>query len=208
MKVEDRYSSTTLSIAKIITGALFLILALFFFCSESFAVNDDKASMTGCVDMPKGVFDDSAGDIYIVGYTQIEGTVENEGCKGETKGVSGTFRPLVLKYTTDGTLLWAAEYNDSTSRDPFPSFEHLVFDSAQRPIVCGRIDNTIAVVSYDTDGNELWDTILDGGADEIVNVKGLYIDSNDNLYVLATFQQGSIRYPVLAKLAADGTKLW
>jgi uncharacterized delta-60 repeat protein len=113
----------------------------------------------------------------------------------------------LVKYDTDGTLLWNRTYNGPP--DKYDSIRRIIMDSAGNVIVTGYeqqsyVYSDMATIKYDANGNQLWvqrfDLVTSG--DEIPWT--IALGSNDSVYVAG--ESGG--FFALVKYSAGGTEEW
>jgi uncharacterized delta-60 repeat protein len=113
----------------------------------------------------------------------------------------------LVKYDSDGTLLWNRTYNGPP--DKFDSIRRIILDSAGNIIVTGYeqqsyVYSDMATIKYDANGNQLWvqhfDLVTSG--DEIPWT--IALGSNDSVYVAG--ESGGLF--ALVKYTAGGAEEW
>lgn len=124
----------------------------------------------------------------------------------ESNGNGNTDFSLV-KYASDGTLLWNRTYNGPD--DKWDSIKRLQMDSAANIIVTGyeqqaNFSSNFATIKYDANGNQLWIQHLDlvAGGDEIPWT--MAIGSGDSIYVAGE----SNSMFALVKYSVAGIEQW
>lgn len=141
-----------------------------------------------------------AGDVYITGST-------------DTFGVVSTTDVFLLKYTTDGVLVWQRTWGGSNLDRGYK----VAIDEAAVPahIYVTGISNSFGagyddafLLSYDASGTLNWQRVWGGTATDRAN--SLAVDSSGNIYVTGgTNSFGSTSYDAfLLKYDATGTLLW
>jgi uncharacterized delta-60 repeat protein len=140
---------------------------------------------------------DEAGNIYITG--------ESEG--NSSKGDFAT-----IKYTPDGTMLWATRYDAAYSQKDQPGA--LAVDDFGNVYVTGSSVNTsykwgYATVKYNLDGVEQWATRYDGPAGSNDNAKGLVVDDSGYVYVTGnSYDNTNYDDFTTVKYGPDGQEKW
>ncbi|MCH8275593.1 MAG: SBBP repeat-containing protein, partial [Armatimonadetes bacterium] len=146
-------------------------------------------------DGAEGVVVDSAGDVYVVGGSTGSGTL-------------GDF--TMLKYDTDGNLLWERRYDGPGNGRDF-AFA-LAVDSGGSVYVTGRSDGTdwdYATLKYDTNGNQLWVRRYDGPGGGRDQANALAVDSAGSVYVTGlSVGSGTARDYATMKYDTNGNLLW
>jgi hypothetical protein len=115
-------------------------------------------------DLATGVATDSAGNVYLAGYTWA-------ALPGQTS--AGGFDVFVCKYDQAGTPLWARQFGTAGYDTPWG----VAVGAAKDVYVAGRTDGTwpgqtsagsgdAFVASYDSDGNPLWTRQFGSPADD------------------------------------------
>lgn len=121
---------------------------------------------------------------------------------------------FTLKYDAGGNQLWVRRYDGPLRQQENPGA--LVIDAAGNAYVSGAsIGQTgagttryeLAVVKYDSSGNELWARRF-GVTDNISEVRrGMVLDGNGDLLVLANMY-GTDQQCLIFKLDPNGNRLW
>lgn len=144
-----------------------------------------------------GVTVDALGNVYVTGYSWLVST-EN-------------YDYLTIKYDSDGTQLWARNY-DSPEHGHGEAYK-IALDSSNNVYVSGRewIGNTDYVtVKYDgISGEELWTARYDGPGDGTAFPLDLVADSADNVYVTGISPGSDMsRDFATVKYDSAGNELW
>ena len=118
---------------------------------------------------------DSAGNIYIAGYSYITNT-DNPALN--------SYDYLLLKYNSNGDLLWTKFYGGNPGYDDFA--RSLKLDAMGNVYLAGYSWGVgtfanYATVKYDSNGNQLWAKRFAGGNGEILNE--VEVDAAGNVYV-------------------------
>jgi len=124
---------------------------------------------------------DSAGNVYVLATTLYY-----------------TYDYLILKYDTNGVLLWSQQYDGGGTETAVD----LALDSAGNVIVTGTGDDDYLTLKYNASGSLLWFRRYNGGGTE--TVADLTVDSAGNIIVTGT---GDDDYLTL-KYNANGNLLW
>ena len=117
---------------------------------------------------------DSNGNIIVTGFSQ---------------NTNNQLGYVTIKYAPNGTQLWAARYDSTTSPTGTP--EAMAIDASNCVIVTG----SAVTIKYDSNGNQLWTAPYAGTA--------LATDSNVNVYVA-----GFSKNFGTAKLTPQGSNVW
>lgn len=133
---------------------------------------------------------------------------------GRSEGNGAEFDYVTIKYSTNGTELWAERYNNSVNGND--EAVGVVVDAAGNVYVTGRSQGSgtgydYVTIKYDSTGNLAWDGDVrryDGGygADEAT---GIAIDSLGNVYVTGKSQgsgTGSDYHTI--KYDSSGNMIW
>ena len=127
----------------------------------------------GIDDRPYDMTLDENGNVYVTGVSWSFGTRDDY---------------VVLKYDTDGNLLWDRLYDGTGSRNDLARV--IKVDAAHNVYVTGGSDgpspffDDMTTLKYDPDGNLLWDRRYDGpfGGDDAIGF-GLHVDAAGKVYV-------------------------
>lgn len=145
-------------------------------------------------DQGKGISTDSAGNVYVTGFTDPTGEF--------------SYDILIAKYNSSGTLQFQRTLggagSDQAQSIQFDSADNFYISAQQSSAGAGSLDMLVA--KYSSSGTLQWQRILGGsGADRF---PGLAIDSADNIYItgqtnsVAGGGDGSI---LIAKYDSSGT---
>ncbi|MCX7702769.1 MAG: hypothetical protein N2234_01510 [Planctomycetota bacterium] len=157
---------------------------------------------TSGFDYIQGIAIGSDGSIYCAGYLG----------SGLTK-----FEGLLLKYTSDGTLVWAKSFGDTNRNDV--RFWAIAVDSSNNIYCAGywaflnaSSDDDALLVSFDSNGNlrwaKTWDAALSNSWERFDSVT---VDSSDNIYCAGQVEQmaSNTRDGLLVKFSSNnGNLLW
>jgi hypothetical protein len=116
-----------------------------------------------------------------------------------------------IKYNTNGNKLWEVKYGTRVMHEaqPDPTVASSV-DTAGNIYIAGNTFNGVTrdflVVKYDTNGNQLWMKLYDGGSGDMA--RGISVDDLGNVYV--TGMSDGLRGADYATIKYDtnGTQLW
>lgn len=144
---------------------------------------------------------DADGNAYLAGYSYSE---------GDTATRSYDF--VVLKYNTDGDLLWTSFYGGNVGYDDRPmslkidNFGHVYVAGYSWGI--GTYAN-YATLKLDAGGNQMWAKRFAGGNGEIPNE--VEVDAAGNVFVTGysnSSSAGGSEDVVTIKYNSDGTQMW
>ena len=177
---------------------------------------------------------DVTGNVYVAGVFTDE--VDFDPSAGIALLVTDLFTPYISKYDINGNYLWAkafpAEFSD-IAVDTFGNlfitgsfFGAVDFDLSADTVIISSVSQNTAVgytVKYDTDGNYLWTSVIQGGMHVYpqalvvsengnVNLTGMYygvtdFDPSVNSTILSPEVIGNSEV-FITQYAADGTLNW
>lgn len=129
---------------------------------------------------------DSAGNIYVVG----------------TSDVSGVSYVQIAKYSFAGVLLWQTRIGDGSS---YAEALSVTFDSSNNVYVCGRGTGSVTsiTIKLNSSGVIQWQRQLNSGSSNTFGT-GIAIDSSSNLFVSGYVGNDIILY----KYDSSGTLQW
>lgn len=131
------------------------------------------SSPSGSYDDPTDMAIDAAGNIYVVGFSDVF----------DTETISESF---TLKYANDGTLLWAITYSH-------PNYERtrltsVALDASGNMYATGYVRNSFpnvdfVTIKYNSTGVQQWVRLYDGTNNAYDAPCGIVIDATGNIYV-------------------------
>lgn len=148
-------------------------------------------------DIGKCVGLDNAGNVYVAG-TVWNGASEDDYA--------------VLKYDSNGTLLWKRLYDGKTHRDDYVNA--MTVDSAGNTYVTGTSigtgnDGDYLTLKYDTNGTLLWAKTYNGTGDWDDEAQAIAVDSAGNVYITGWSWGMGINYNYATlKYSPTGKLLW
>lgn len=139
---------------------------------------------------------DGSGNVYLAG------TSGAPGADGWYK-----YQYQTLKYSPDGTLLWAKNYDDGTGRTSWWHAWAVATGADGSVYVAGE---GLSVVKYDAQGEVVWSKIVpvQGVNGHEITVTSLSVGKNGQVYAAGYFFNGSGAGYALARLDAAGNILW
>ena len=129
------------------------------------------SNIQGGEDVAKRVRTDTAGNVYVTGYSDGQNTATDY---------------VTLKYDATGTLQWVARYDGPAhGRDEAAD---LAIDRWGNVVVTGKSDGgptgfDYATVKYSASGQELWVRRYDGLGDSVDYADAAAVDTSGNVYV-------------------------
>ena len=168
-------------------------------------------------------YDTAGNELWVARYDSGEGfgsdvahdiTVDASGNVYVTGTTAGNQGYATIKYNNDGTQLWVARYEGSTTRTEFA--EAIAVDGLGNAYVTGWLggggtNGDYVTVKYDTDGNELWVDRYDASGDDYACA--LALDNSGYIYV--TGSSGKYALPgrvgsdyATIKYDTNGNRMW
>ena len=152
-------------------------------------------SSTQEVDSENSIAVDGSGNVYIGGYTNVNGT--------------GHSQMLLAKYDSDGNLDWQV-YQGA---DRFKGIEGIALDSSGDVYVVGESQEnpswsyySLFVVKYNSSGSFQWQRRLHDDSANTTQGRGITVDSSGNVYVGGYTNAGP--GAIIAKYNSSGTIQW
>ena len=146
-------------------------------------------------DEGKGIVVDDSANVYVAGYS---------------RNSQSQWDLIVLKYDSDGNLVWSAQYDNAAGND----FAVQIAKKDNGVVVSGvssRNGGDILVVSYDNAGNEEWAQVYDSGNNAQDEPFDMAVDGDGNIIIGATLDGSAFDatrdYGIL-KFDASGNLLW
>ena len=127
----------------------------------------------------------------------------------------GNIAIYVTKRTRKGTLIWESNWlNPNLSTNA--NYGTGVFEDASGNFIVigatsdGQEENTdIVVLKYDINGSKIWETLIDGQANDSDIPTGIVVDSADKIYVTAISKISEFNSDILTlKLDTSGSIIW
>ena len=148
-------------------------------------------------DYGDGLLVDSSGNIYVAGRS------------GNT---SATTSGVLIKYDTNGNVLWqkrcGGTYTSSTAGSFNAGFRGICFDPSGNICAVGTSpDDHLMIVKYDTNGNALWTRQI-GSTSSTSYGYGIASDSSGNLYAVCRLGTSTGATSYLVKYDASGNYQW
>ncbi len=153
------------------------------------------ASPGGSGDESMSIAVDQLGNVYITGKAARTVT-DNSGMDWFT-----------IKYNTNGQQIWAIGFDDQISNDGATA---LTIDPMGNVYVAGQCNSpayTIAVIKYDSSGNQKWIARYNGSAisdDKILDIK---LDKINNVYITGYSSEQSKDFLTM-KYDNNGNEIW
>lgn len=143
-------------------------------------------------DYAEGLGVDGAGNLYVVGHTIAE---------------TGYSVCVTIKYAPDGTLAWVRCYSG------MKNWPELVVDDAGNVHIIAWGDTGYDILTYDSEGNELWARLLDRRgtylSDWYNTTRPVATDGEGNLYITVCTVGETTDYDFLtAKYDPAGNVIW
>jgi len=157
-------------------------------------------------DLPVAMAVDSAGNIYVTGYTTEPGAIEYEQV--------GNY--LTVKYDPAGNQVWTAEHDGPGGADDRP--RAIAVDGLGNVYVTGKhsheywvnsgttvyFDYDFATIKYDTNGQPVWTAVYRSAPRQLDEAVDLKVDGAGHVYVLGISDHDI----VTVKYNAAGQEQW
>jgi hypothetical protein len=174
-----------------VTGGYDVFLAKY--SSAGSVVWATRIASTG-TDQGYGVATDSSGNVFVTGYYSAACTLYNTGGgTGATLAFAGVTDVFLAKYSSAGSVLWAAQIG-STASDPGYG---VATDSSGNVFVTGNYG--AALTLYDTGGTTSTTLAFTGGVDAFL---AKYSPTG---FISGTYNVYSGGYPASSNVLVDGT---
>lgn len=140
---------------------------------------------------------DDFGNIFVTGASQT---------------ANGDYDFLTVKYDSNGTLQWAAQYDGTNHSEDWAN--SIAVDHYGNVYVAGYsasvLDSTdIRLIQYSPDGQEQWVERFKDFGNTWPTGNGLKIDSDQNLYLVGySLGVNNVRHAMLLKCNSSGTEQW
>jgi uncharacterized delta-60 repeat protein len=147
-------------------------------------------------DMAKAIAVDNWGNVYVTGSSN------------DTYGLPDF---ATVKYDTNGSQLWAQQYNGPGNDYDQP--QAIAIDNAGNVLVTGNSygdgpGNDYATVKYAPDGDQLWVARYNGPGNNEDMPHSLAIDNSGSVYVTGESYSSTNSDYATVKYDADGNQLW
>lgn len=160
----------------------------------------DGAVNTDCYyyDYAKAIWVDAAGNVYVTGQSWGNDDLQ--------------YDYLTLKYSSNGTLLWAKRYNGPASQSDIVS--SLFVDNAGNVYVtggseAGNKEFDVMTIKYNASGSQQWAIRYNGSANKGDYGNDLKVDDLGNVYVTGfTWVSSGKRDYVTIKYNSAGAQQW
>ncbi|MBB6066512.1 SBBP repeat-containing protein [Methanococcus maripaludis] len=176
----------------IILGVFLLLIGINLINAEELLWNNSYDYASG-TDQAYSIAVDKFGNSYVAGY-------------GDDGNYSWDI--LVLKYDTDGNLLWNNSYDYASD---FDFAEDIAVDKFGNSYILGYgvkdYDSDLLIIKYDTDGNLLWNNSYDYALSSDYS-KAIALDKLGNVYVTGYGAGGTYWDMLILKYDTDGNLLW
>ncbi|TKJ42356.1 hypothetical protein CEE37_01355 [candidate division LCP-89 bacterium B3_LCP] len=146
---------------------------------------------------------DNSGNVYVAAKSDWE------------SGPVYDYNYLVLKYSTDGLLLWTADYGTSGENWDMPT--DICVDNFGCVCVTGYLDQAVipgeheydyGTVKFSSLGVEMWDHVYNGPGDGDDKASAMYMNNSGQVYVTGWSQGSSSMDYATLKYSPLGTLYW
>jgi hypothetical protein len=143
-------------------------------------------------DRAKSVATDSAGSVYITGYSYESLT---------------DYDYTTIKYDGNGNQVWLARYNNQWNEPDYATA--LALDGAGNVYVTGRSAGDYATVKYGPAGVQQWAARYSGPGNEADGATAIAVDLSGNIVVTGyVYTAGTLANYCTIKYNSDGAQLW
>ena len=119
---------------------------------------------------------------------------------------------FVLRYNTDGSLLWSTIYDETTGSGLNPSVwsKTVALGADGRVYALADSDDDYLVIALDADGSVLWSDLYDGPGGEQDTPTAIAVDEAGRVFVTGHSDRidGGIYEAATIAYAPDGARLW
>jgi len=146
-------------------------------------------------DYASGMALDSAGNIYVSGYTKSYG--------------NGGYDALLVKYNKDGSYIWNKTWGTTLNEQANGiaiGTDDSIYLGGQQLVSGSNYD--VIILKYDMNGNRLWNKTWGNASQEIAY--GVAVDSSGNLYAAGSceYLPGAHDSSLLVKFDTNGNYIW
>ncbi len=148
-------------------------------------------------DIPNVATVDIAGNVYVA---------------GEHTGGGGTSDYIIIKYRSDGSVAWTADYDAVDNGYDYAT--DIFVDAALNVYVTGSVASgsymDYCTIKYDSLGNELWVKTFDGPGGRHDNAYAITVDNSGNVFITGMSYGGLTRaYDIVTiKYLSNGDTAW
>ncbi len=132
---------------------------------------------------------DAGGNVWVTGTTALPAMGRDA---------------LTVKYSSDGSLLWAAQFGSPESLDAAYA---IALDDAGNAYVAGQTGEDFLTIKYDAAGHQVWTAAFDGTGNSTDIARSIAV-AGTNVYVTGSSWNGSNLDFLTLKYDAQGNRLW
>jgi Big-like domain-containing protein len=147
-------------------------------------------------DLARQVAVDAAGNVFVVGESQVSSTVQDI---------------VTIKYSPGGAMLWASHFNQHGTN--FHQSSDLAVDAQGNSFVTMSSfysdELPFITVKYNPSGTAVWTNFYEGSANGLDFAKSVAVDAGGNVFVGGSSSETDLGYIyTLIKYTTGGTALW